>query len=107
MSDDLPATPPTSSGGAINISPDTPPLGSIGDGLIEALPDEETPFGALTEQPDGPDLVVVVDPASPLGVGLPQTGGLLTYTTAAGLALAGLILLYALTFLKKRRGEDE
>jgi hypothetical protein len=38
---------------------------------------------------------------------LPQTGGLLTYTTAAGLALAGLILLYALTFLKKRRSEDE
>jgi hypothetical protein len=105
MSDDPPAAPPTSSVD-VTVPSETVPLGSIGDGLIESLPDEEMPFGALTDQPDGPDMVVVVDPAIPLGVGLPQTGGLLTYASAAGIALIGLLVLYAATFIKKRRDEE-
>lgn len=66
------------------------------DGQVEDLPEGDIPQGA----PGDPDMVVVADPNTPLG--LPQTGGLLTYATPAALALIALLALYAATYLRGR-----
>jgi hypothetical protein len=76
------------------------PLGSIGEDLIEILPENETPMGSAAVDPD----MVVVVPQIPLA--LPQTGGFLTYASVAGLALAGLLIFYGATFIKRQRRTD-
>ncbi|MDR1439789.1 MAG: hypothetical protein LBJ10_07220 [Clostridiales bacterium] len=70
----------------------------IDDGTLTDIGDEGAPEGSA-------DMVVIADPDTPLG--LPQTGGLLTYATPAGIALVVLMALYAATYArgrKKRQG---
>jgi hypothetical protein len=87
------------------VTDDPVPLGPIDDGPLTDLPDDLTPQGTVNNLPEGTDMVVVVEPEIPLA--LPQTGGLITFATPAALALAVLIGLYAATFVKKRRSEEE
>jgi hypothetical protein len=66
---------------------------------LTPIEDEEVP---LAEPPEDTDLVVIADPETPLG--LPQTGGLMTYATPAALALLVLVALYAATYIRGRKG---
>lgn len=77
----------------------------LDDGPLTDIGDEDTPLATLTGDPEDPDLVVIADPDTPLA--LPQTGGLMTYATPAALALAVLLALYAVTYIRGRKKADK
>jgi hypothetical protein len=113
--DSSPVTPPT--------TPTTPSVPGSGTGTIPGttpgadISDEPTPldegpvsgaddiYGEDVPLGDKPDLVVVVDDPTPMG--LPQTGGLMTFATPAAIALIVLLAMFAMTFVGKRKKERD